>query len=101
MKPLIAGDVASRDYAYSEWDLNSSRCGEALKLRTARTKRYKLTLELNSGAGELYDLTEDPDEMDNRFDDPAMHSVRAELTDMIRARPDDALKTPLEPVGMA
>jgi len=83
------------------WDLNASRCGVALKLRTVRTKRRKLTLELNSGAGELYDLAEDPDEMDNRFDDPVMRSVRAELTDMIRARPDDALETPLKPVGMA
>jgi hypothetical protein len=58
-------------------------------------------LELNSGAGELYDFVEDPNEMDNRFEDRAMQSVRAELTDMIRARPDDALKTPLKPVGMA
>ena len=101
LRPLITSDAASRDYAYSEWDLNASRCGVALKLRTVRTKRRKLTLELNSGAGELYDLAEDPDEMDNRFDDPAMRSVRAELTDMIRARPDDALETPLKPVGMA
>ena len=73
----------------------------ALKLRTVRTARHKLTMELNSGAGELYDFVEDPNEMDNRFEDPAMRNVRAELTDMIRARPNDALKTSLTPVGMA
>ena len=38
---------------------------------TAGTKK-KLTLELGSGAGELYDLSGDPDEMDNRFGDPAL-----------------------------
>ena len=101
LRPLIDSDTASRDYAYSEWDLNASRCGVALKLRTVRTARHKLTLELNSGAGELYDFVEDPNEMDNRFDDPVVQSVRAELTDMIRARPNDALKTSLTPVGMA
>ena len=66
-----------------------------------RTKRHKLTLEQNSGAGELYDLLEDPQEMDNRFDDGACASIRRELTDMIRSRPDDVLATPLPQVGMA
>ena len=48
-----------------------SRCGVDLWLRTVRTKRHKLTLETNSGAGELYDLANDPQEMDNRFGDAA------------------------------
>ena len=101
LHPLITDPSVSRDYAYSEWDLNASRCGVGLRLRTVRTKTHKLTLELESGAGELYDFVEDPDEMENRFDDPAMKNTRRELTDMIRARPDDALKTPFPPVGMA
>ena len=37
-----------------------------------RTKTHKLTLETNSGAGELYDLVNDPKEMDNRFGDPGV-----------------------------
>ena len=61
----------------------------ALDLRCVRTRSAKLTLELGSGAGELYLLDEDPDEMHNRFDDPACASLRAELTDMIRSRPRD------------
>jgi hypothetical protein len=65
-----------------------------------RTKRHKLTLELNTGAGELYDLVEDPGEMDNRFDDPACAAVRRELSDMIASRPDDACP-PRPQVGMA
>jgi arylsulfatase A-like enzyme len=101
LRPLIERDDASRDFAYSEWELRSSRCGMDLALRTVRTKRHKLTLELNSGAGELYDLADDPQEMDNRFDDTALARVRRELGDMIASRPDDVLATPLPQVGMA
>lgn len=97
--PLLDGR-ASRDFAYNEWDLRASRCGVELKLRLARTQRHKLTLELNSGAGELYDLVEDPHEMENRFDDPAYRAVRRELEAMIASRPDDAI-APLPQVGMA
>jgi arylsulfatase A-like enzyme len=100
LRPVIDGKE-SRPFAYNEWDLNASRCGVALELRTVRTKSHKLTLELLSGAGELYDLVGDPQEMDNRFDDPGLQKVQRELTDMIRSRPDDALQPPIEPVGMA
>ena len=46
-------------------------------------RRHKLTLDLRSGAGELYDLLNDPQEMDNRFGNPEV--VQRELTDMIAA----------------
>lgn len=100
LRPLIEGD-ATRQFAFCEWDLNASRCGVALRLRTARTKTHKLTIEEISGAGELYDLVNDPNEMNNRFDDPALANVQQALMEMIRSRPDDALATPLTPVGMA
>ncbi len=99
LRPLIEG-TGAREFAYMEWDLNASRCGVELKLRTVRTRTHKLTLELVSGAGELYDLESDPGEMTNRFDDPALHNLQRELTEMIRSRPDDA-EPPLQPVGMA
>ena len=101
LRPLIEGDRATRDFARSEWDLRASRCGVDLALRTVRTRRHKLTLELHSGAGELYDLDVDPGEMENRFDDPAYAGVRRELSDMIASRPDDARREPLPQVGMA
>ncbi len=101
LRPLLEGDRETRDFAYNEWELRASRCGVDLALRTVRTHRHKLTLELNSGAGELYDLVLDPDEMDNRFDDPAYAGVRRELSDMIASRPDDARREPLPQVGMA
>ena len=100
LKPLIEGD-ATRDFAYNEWDLNASRCGVGLDLRTVRTKTHKLTLELGSGAGELYDLSIDPHEMDNRYDDAAYTAVRKELEDMIHSRPDDIMDPALPAVGMA
>ena len=101
LRKLIETNEESRDFALSEWDLRASRCGVDLWLRTARTKRHKLTVELNSKAGELYDLVDDPLEMENRFDDPAYRHVRIELEDMIASRPDDIMVPPLPQVGMA
>ena len=100
LRPMIETDAASRDFALSEWDLRPSRSGVELQLRTVRTQRHKLTLDLLSGAGEMYDLQEDPDEMDNRFDDPAKAAIQRELSDMIASRPDDAV-APLPQIGMA
>ena len=71
-----------------------------LQLRTVRTKTHKCTFELDSGAGELYDLVNDPDDMVNRFDDPAYAKTRQALEDMMRARPGTILERLPEPVGM-
>jgi arylsulfatase A-like enzyme len=101
LRGFIEGVGETRDFAYNEWDLHPSRCGIGLELRTVRTRTHKLTLELKSGAGELYDLVNDPDEMDNRFGDPGIAIVQRQLTDMIRSRPDDVLQVFPEPVGMA
>lgn len=87
----------TRDFAYSEWDLRASRSGVDLDLRTVRTKRHKLTVDLRSGAGEIYDLRDDPHEMRNLFDD---EKLKKELMDMVRSRPDDAVAR-LPQVGMA
>ena len=100
LRPLVETDTASRDFAYSEWDLRPSRSGVDLQLRTVRTRHHKLTMDLISGAGELYDLQQDPAEMDNRFGDAALGAVQRELRDMIDSRPDDAC-APLPQVGMA
>ncbi len=92
--PVLEGEE-HRDFALNEWDLNASRCGVELKLRTVRTRTHRLTQEVVSGAGELYDLVADPHEMDNRFDDPAIADIRQKLEAMIASRPDDALDPPL------
>jgi len=101
LRELIGGGKASRDYAFNEWDLDASRCGVELQLRTVRTRDYKLTLEQVSGSGELYDLRNDPGEMDNRFDDPGYATLRKELEEMIAERPSDARRGRIPAVGMA
>jgi hypothetical protein len=39
--------------------------------------------------------------MDNRFDDPGAAPLRAELEEMVHARPGDVLEAFDDPVGMA
>jgi arylsulfatase A-like enzyme len=90
LRALLAGEDAPRDCARSEWELLPGRVGVGLSLRCVRTRDAKLTLELKTGAGELYDLKADPHEMNNVFDAPAYAELRDQLTALIHARPDDA-----------
>jgi arylsulfatase A-like enzyme len=101
LRPLIENTNAGRDFAYNEWKLHPSRTGLALDLRCVRTRNAKLTLELSSGAGELYHLGNDPHEMDNLFGNADYAPLQKELTDMIRSRPDDMAGILPEPIGMA
>jgi arylsulfatase A-like enzyme len=101
LRPLMERDDQERDHAFSEWRLGAQRCGVALDLRAVRTRDAKLTLELGSGAGELYDLREDPHECVNRFDDPAHRGLRDELMQRLMSRPDDVRNTLAAPVGPA
>ncbi|MBI2296022.1 MAG: sulfatase-like hydrolase/transferase [Betaproteobacteria bacterium] len=100
LRGLIEGGE-TRDFAYNEWRLHPSRSGVALDLRCVRTRNAKLTLELSSGAGEMYDLKSDPDEMDNLFGNPDYAKLQKELTDMLRSRPNDFAAVLPEPIGMA
>lgn len=100
LRPLIEQTGETRAFARSEWELHPQRAGVALSLRTVRTKTHKLTVDLRSGDGELYDLANDPYERENRFADSGYTALRTHLMDMILSRPDDA--GPIrEPVGMA
>jgi arylsulfatase A-like enzyme len=100
LRPLIEGD-ATRDHALSEWRLGPARCGVALDLRCVRTRDAKLTLELGSGDGELYDLRNDPGECENRFSDPAFRGLRDELMQRLMSRPADVMDPMPAPVGPA
>lgn len=86
--PLIEGQEG-RDFALNEWEVDATRSGIDLDLRTIRSKQHRMSVDLLSGAGELYDLHEDPEELINLFDDPAAKAVRSSLFEMLHSRPDD------------
>lgn len=90
LRPLIDDPAASRPFALNEWELLPTRTGVSLSLRTVRTKTHKLTKDLISGDGELYDLVADPHEIRNLFNDPGAADLRGALESMIAQRPDDA-----------
>jgi hypothetical protein len=66
-----------------------------------RTAKHKCTFELASGAGELYDLGNDPHEIRNLFDDPAHAGLRRDMQELLRARPGKVRADLPEPIGMA
>ena len=89
LRPVYENDE-ERDCAMMEWELFPNRVGVALSLRTVRTRDAKLTMDLRSGAGEMCDLEQDPEEMFNLlFDDPDHTAMRADLETMLMRLPDD------------
>lgn len=102
LSALCQGRNAPRDAAYCEWHVDASRCGVPLHLHTVRTRHAKLTLEELSGAGELYDLQADPDEMDNLFGRPEAAALQQELERLLAAAPSRNQEHPQLPIiGMA
>jgi arylsulfatase A-like enzyme len=99
VRNVVSGSE-TRDGALSEWELLPGRVGVGLSLRTVRTKTAKLTLEMNSQAGEMYDLTADPHELTNLYDDPEHRALRDHLTSLLMQRPND-IQPNATPVGMA
>jgi arylsulfatase A-like enzyme len=100
LRPLIEGQNAPRPFAMNEWELLPTRAGVGLSLRTVRTKTHKLTVDLASGAGELYDLEHDPYELANLYDDPEAASTRRILEGYLAKRPNDIAENAIQ-VGMA
>ncbi|MEL7165374.1 MAG: sulfatase-like hydrolase/transferase [Pseudomonadota bacterium] len=90
LRPLIETDEATRDFALNEWELLPTRAGVGLSLRTVRTKTHKMTVDMQSEAGELYDMVSDPHETKNLFDDPDQAALREQLFAYIHQRPEDA-----------
>jgi arylsulfatase A-like enzyme len=99
IRNVISGNE-TREAALSEWELLSGRVGVGLSLRTVRSKTAKLTVEMNSGAGEMYDLSADPHELTNLFDNPDHKQLRDELMSLLMKRPND-IQPNATPVGMA
>ena len=103
--PAIAGEAAgpTRDSMVIEDDQQRAILGfEAPpRMRTLVTRRWRMTISHGDAWGELYDLQNDPHEMDNLFDDPAHRGVRGELMETLAYREMElADRSPL-PVGRA
>ena len=49
-------------------------------MKTYIDERYKLTVYYGREYGELFDLRDDPGEVDNLWDNPAFSALRAGLT---------------------
>jgi arylsulfatase A-like enzyme len=70
LSPLMRGEADSvRDYAVTQH----------FNIRCIRTHDMKLVFYGGRDYGELYDLRSDPDEMDNRWSDPACAGAKADL----------------------
>ncbi|SIN76192.1 sulfatase family protein [Vannielia litorea] len=81
----------TRDFALSEYEVDSLRSAVDMDLMTVRSRRFRMSVDLRTDTGELYDMQEDPDEMHNLFDDASRSAVRREHMDMIRSRPNDQI----------
>jgi arylsulfatase A-like enzyme len=90
LMPAVNGGTLAhpRDAVVIEDDQQRASLGfeTAPRLRTLVTKRWRLTIAHNDPWGELYDLENDPHEMDNLFDDPAHRGVRGELMEQLAYR---------------
>ena len=77
----IAGGPDDNDAVLIEDDQQRTYLGfEAPpRTRTLVTDRWRLTIHHDIERGELYDLANDPHEMDNLWDDPGSDAVKGEL----------------------
>jgi len=74
--PVWCGEeAAARDHVLVENRHNPT----TVHLRTLITDRYKITVYRNAEYGELFDLENDPQELCNRWDDPAYAAIKGDL----------------------
>lgn len=74
--PVWRGETgAARDHLLVEFRHQPT----AVHMKTLVTADHKLTIYFRRDHGELYDLREDPNEVDNLWDDPRAQALRARL----------------------
>jgi len=82
--PLMKGDTpddwrTSHYYQYYEFEPDRRTAHMVRRHRGVRTKRFKLMHFYNLGEWELFDLDNDPNEMQSVYDDPAYAEVQKRL----------------------
>ena len=81
--PLLAGDGADgqhRSFVRTEYYRARGRPPGQIFATMYRDRRWKLVIYHSHGAGELYDLEDDPWEFVDRWNDPAYQDIKAELS---------------------
>ena len=65
------------------------------------TGKSKLTLELQSNDGELYDLINDVNEMRNLWNEPSAADLQKQMLSLLWSRPGIELNEFDDPIGVA
>jgi arylsulfatase A-like enzyme len=102
--PAIAGTAAAtRESLVIEDDQQRALLGYQTpsRMRTLITPRWRMTIAQGDPWGELYDLANDPHELDNLFEEPGHRDVRGHLMEELAHRQMElADRSPL-PMGRA
>jgi arylsulfatase A-like enzyme len=72
LRPMLHGDFRVREWAVVENDEDYL----GTRVRTLVTERYKLTVYSGTDLGELFDLEQDPGELQNLWSDPAAQHLK-------------------------
>jgi arylsulfatase A-like enzyme len=84
-------DSDHRESIYCEYYDATDNYEEDLAATMVRTDEYKLVRWHSPTGGELYDLTDDPDETDNRWNDSGYDEVTRDLLSLLTDRMGDTV----------
>ncbi|AUX09848.1 arylsulfatase A [Halalkaliarchaeum desulfuricum] len=77
LRPVLEGE--EDEFPNSSVVIENDEDYLGLRVRTLVTDQYKLTIYPGKDYGELYDLKNDPDELQNRWNDPEYADVKQDL----------------------
>jgi arylsulfatase len=82
--PVLRGEPwQERDYVFAEHGRDGTLQGTEY-MSMVRSREWKLVHFLDQPWGQLFDMVNDPAEVNNRWDDPACQSKKRDLLDVLR-----------------